>query len=341
MGFRWGILALVMVGTVAHAEPSERVRKALARPVWFATQTLGASGSDMQFSIVRVDSSGLAVVHQAVDKRPREFVWLDADRLAVLASEGDTGRGEVRLFERGVPMPVTAFERKDWDLGPGEQALPIWSALNVTKSGEVWVSACVEYAKNAERCVRMLGLRADLVKGVVTAGALPGKTSSAWAQQGLALERMKGKVPKGYWLTLGRTELPDGMMRKGRGVRSIACKGPGEQTTTWPEADSVNWEFRVQPKRFRWLVDVPPLYAVMGDEVSPVAHRREGLMVFRACEREPLDAVRFIAPEVWLEEVHELNADRVIVFTRWVVRALDEVVGEVPGSSQRFAAPWR
>lgn len=321
------LLALLLALAATAPDPT-------AAPWWLAARTVHGTGFGPDvFTIVRVDDAGLHEVLKTSEVVPMSLGWVDAHTLVGLTWRAQDNAVAAYWYVDGVPVHHVDVPAAAWGEAPPE--LP--PDLAITDRGEVFASHCLESKERGLRviCTRELFValsrdaaptRAKAPKHVLadrTFGSLPPPPKS-----------LRIKPPAAPKVSLGKTEI------NGERVASVRCEGADGGVVVWPTADTINWEFAIRPKRVTWLTTTPPLFAVTGTGRSPIDEPYSDTLVFRACEREPIEAFRWLGDGLWVRGAQVVTPDLVVATANWTVYRDDVALGTFPGDNLTlFVAP--
>ena len=305
---------------------------------WLAARTgHGTSFGPDVFSIVHLDAAGLDVVFSSASIVPIRVGWLDAETLVAVTWSGATNAVSAHWFVKGAPVHEAPVPAAAWALDEPLPELP--PELHITGKGEAFISHCLASKERGGKqvCTREVFVKLARDAAPTRVPKQPAgivRTRSDGYDDGLPV-RSKIEAPAAVRASITTTEID------GRRIKGVRCESP-EGTSIWPTADTVNWEFAIRPTKITWLATTPPLFVVSGRGVSPIEEPYTGRLVFRACEREPIEAVRWLGDGLWVRGTQVLTPERVVATAAWTVYVDDLVLGSFPGDNMElFVAPYR
>lgn len=278
----------------------------LAISVWLSSIT-----------IAKLDKTGLHVVHTD-DVGNTSFGWADAHTLVTLATHDDSA--VVTRFVDGERAEAITISKHDWDD-------PSSSQLLVTKTHEVWLTACTKRDADGNACkrsryLRVLPTRGNKATSKRPAGADNRRTADAY------VNRERWPVPPTTTIANIRLELVT-IKAAGRDRKGVTCHSAGGDAT-YPGDDwdpSSNFVARTA----RWVVAVPPIYEVAADVTNPVDYTERQYFYFRACEDAPLDNFAWLGDGIWAAYAQPAAANTADKNGVWTIYVADTPVGTLLG----------
>jgi hypothetical protein len=205
------------------------------------------------------------------------------------------------------------------------------------KGGAIWLARCTATRQTdlLEVCTARSWVRID--GGPTGVRKAPGgvrRASSAVPGLGLGGKLPKGvKAPAGWTVKLRKVAITDDSGT--HVVKGFECRGPGG-SVEWPKPEVSDWAFDVRPTKIVWLAATPPLFAAAGKLTNPIGETSSAHRIFRACEPQAMDDVRWLGGGRWARLTMHWDQDQTATGSSWTIYVDDVAIATINASSATF-----
>lgn len=291
----------VVAGLAADARAGGTVVLALPVPaplvpvipeqgVYIASKSEATVADDV-FFIARLDRAGLHEVYRDKTHQVADLAWANATTLVAVDEVGGYGDDtQITVFTmRGTAPPkseTVTIPLATWRLR-GDEELALDGVLHATRTGEVWLGACVKEDDDL-KCLRKRWLR-------VYGGAPAIQSYKPGNERHNVVADIDIEPP----LTSLRAVPPPPGYSVAVKANGFVCKSP-LKTHTSPDDDDLPDTWRT--KRVQWVLSHPPVFGIAG-EVEALGEYEPYTEFRLACSAQPMAGFRLLRPRIWAQHV--------------------------------------